>query len=64
MGGTNLYWNKPIETMPRPQMTELQSARLVQQVRRVYRQVPFYREQMQKSGLLPEEIRTRPARGG
>ena len=58
MGGTNLYWNKPIETMPRPQMTELQSARLVQQVRRVYRQVPFYREQMQKSGLLPEEIRS------
>ena len=53
-----MYWNKPIETMPRPQMTELQSARLVQQVRRVYRQVPFYREQMQKSGLLPEEIRS------
>ena len=58
MGGTNLYWNKPIETMPRAQMAELQSARLVQQVRRVYRQVPFYREQMQKAGLLPEEIRS------
>ncbi len=53
-----MYWNKPMETMEREQMTELQSARLIQQVRRVYRQVPFYREQLQKSGLLPEEIRS------
>lgn len=47
-----------METMDREQMTRVQSARLIQQVRRVYRQVPFYREQLQKSGLLPEEIRT------
>ena len=53
-----MYWNKPMETMDRDQMSELQSARLIQQVRRAYRQVPFYREQLQKSGMLPEEIRT------
>ena len=53
-----MYWNKPMETMDREQMSELQSARLIQQVRRAYRQVPFYREQMQKIGLLPEEIRS------
>ena len=53
-----MYWNKPMETMERDQMTDVQSARLVQQVRRVYRQVPFYREQMQKTGLLPDEIRS------
>ncbi len=53
-----MYWNKPMETMDRAQMSELQSARLIQQVRRAYRQVPFYREQLQKSGMLPEEIRT------
>lgn len=53
-----MYWNKPMETMEREQMTDLQSARLVQQIRRVYRQVPFYREQLQKSGLLPDEIRS------
>jgi phenylacetate-CoA ligase len=47
-----------METMDREQMSELQSARLIQQVRRAYRQVPFYREQMQKIGLLPEEIRS------
>ena len=47
-----------METMERESMTEIQSARLVQQIRRVYRQVPFYREQLQKSGLLPEEIRS------
>ncbi len=45
-----------METMDSDQMAALQSARLIQQVRRVYRQVPFYREQMQKIGLLPEEI--------
>ena len=53
-----MYWNKPMETMEREQMTDLQSARLVQQIRRVYRQVPFYREQLQKAGLLPDEIRS------
>ena len=53
-----MYWNKPMETMEREQMSEIQSARLVQQVRRVYRQVPFYREQLQKAGLLPDEIRS------
>jgi len=47
-----------METMEREQMAEVQSAKLVQQVRRVYRQVPFYREQLQKSGLLPDEIRS------
>ena len=47
-----------METLEKRRMRELQSARLVQQVRRVYRQVPFYREQMQKIGLLPEEIRS------
>ena len=45
-----------METMDRQQMAELQSARLIQQVRRVYRQVPFYRESLQKAGLLPDEV--------
>lgn len=58
MEATVLYWNKPMETLEREPMRELQSARLIQQVRRAYRQVPFYREQMQKLGLLPEEIRS------
>ena len=53
-----MYWNKPMETMDPDQRSELQSARLVQQVRRVYRQVPFYREQLQTAGLLPDEIRS------
>ena len=53
-----MYWNKPMETMDRQQMAELQSARLIQQVRRVYREVPFYRESLQKSGLLPDEVRS------
>ena len=53
-----MYWNKPMETMSRSEMVSWQSQRLVEQVQRVYRQVPFYREQMQKTGLLPEDIRS------
>lgn len=53
-----MYWNKPMETMTRQEMSAWQSQRLKEQVQRVYLQVPFYREQMQKVGLLPEDIRS------
>lgn len=53
-----MYWNKPIETMNRAEMTELQTARLKDMVIRMYRQVPFYRAKMQAAGLLPEDINT------
>jgi len=53
-----VYWNKPIETMERNHMIELQTSRLKATVERVYRQVPFYRSKMQAEGLLPADITT------
>lgn len=52
-----MYWNKPIEVMERDYMLKLQSARLVDLVKRMYHHVPFYRGLMQSQGLLPEDIR-------
>lgn len=51
-----MYWNKPMETMGRTEMSSLQSTRLRETVKQVYRQVPFYRNKMQAEGLLPEDI--------
>lgn len=53
-----MYWNKPIETMNRAEMTELQTVRLKEMVTRMYQQVPFYRAKMQAAGLLPEDVNT------
>lgn len=51
-----MYWNKPMETMSRNEMTNLQGVRLRDTVQRVYRKVPFYRDKIQALGLLPEDI--------
>lgn len=51
-----MFWNKPMETMGRGEMTNLQSLRLHDTVERIYRQVPYYRNKLQALGLLPEDI--------
>jgi len=51
-----VFWNKPMETMGRGEMTNLQSLRLHDTVERIYRQVPYYRNKLQALGLLPEDI--------
>ena len=43
--------------MPRELLKELQDERLRDTVRRVYQNVPFYREKMQRVGLTPRDIR-------
>ncbi len=52
-----MIWNKTFECMPREEMKALQGRRLVEMVERVYHNVPFYRDKMQKSGIMPEEIK-------
>lgn len=52
-----LYWNEPMECMGRDELRKLQSERLVQTVRTVYHNVPYYRTMMQKEGLAPEDIK-------
>ena len=53
-----MYWNKPIETMERGALESLQLERLQETVRRVYQNVPVYRERMQQAGVEPEDIQT------
>ena len=52
-----MYWNKPIETMDRQDLSALQLSRLRQIVRYAYSQVEPFRTAMQVKGLLPEDVR-------
>ena len=52
-----MIWNETKEWMSRDEMTNLQSARLVKLVDRVYHSVEYYRKKMQALGLEPGDIR-------
>jgi len=52
------YWNPSCECMSRDEMTKLQTERLIETVKRVYHNVPLYREKMQKKGIEPGDIKT------
>lgn len=49
-------WNPTCECMSREEMRKLQSERLIKTVRRIYHNVPYYRNKMQQIGLVPEDI--------
>ena len=51
------YYNERMETMSRGEMTALQSARLVDVVKRMYDGAPYYRAKMDEIGLRPEDIK-------
>lgn len=53
-----VYWNKTYECMSREEMRALQSERLINTVNRIYNNVPFYREKMQKKGIEPGDIKS------
>lgn len=52
------YWNQTYECMSREEMTRVQGERLVNTVKRIFHNVPFYREKMQKKGLEPGDIKS------
>ena len=52
------YWNKPLETMDRGQLSVLQLERLRATVHKVYTNVPYYREKMRAIGIVPGDIKT------
>lgn len=52
-----MIWNEKIECMSTDEMANLQSERLVKLVNYVYNNVAFYRDKMQKIGLLPGDIK-------
>ena len=50
------YFNEAIETMPVEEIKKMQSEKLVKQVAHVYKNVPYYRDLMDKKGVKPEDI--------
>lgn len=52
------YWSEEIETAPRAEIEALQSYRLSVTVRRVYENVPFYKDLFDKHGVKPEDIKS------
>ena len=52
------YYSPDIETAPREKIVALQNERLAATVRRVYENVPFYRNKMEQAGVTPDDIRT------
>jgi phenylacetate-CoA ligase len=53
-----MIWNEKMECASRDLMSEVQSERLRATVRRIYHNVPYYRQKMQDKGLVPEDIKT------
>ena len=53
-----MIYNTKFETLPREQLEALQLQRLQKLVRKVYKNVPFYREKMQKAGVKPSDIKS------
>ena len=50
------YWNSSIECATRSEIKSLQSFRLSQTVRRIYENVPYYRNKMDEAGVKLEDI--------
>jgi phenylacetate-CoA ligase len=51
-------YNPEIETASRSEMEALQLSRLLQTVKKVYENVPFYKEKFDELGIAPEDIKT------
>ncbi len=52
------YWNKPIETMSRKQLRELQLKKLKALVKHCYDDSPFYKRKLKAAGVTPGSIKT------
>ncbi len=52
------YYQKEIETAPYEEIVKIQNEKLKKQVRRVYDNVAYYRDLMDKKGVKPEDIQT------
>ena len=50
------YYQEEIETMPVEEIKKLQSEKIVKQVAHVYKNVPYYRDLMDKKGVSPADI--------
>lgn len=53
-----MYWDREFETMPREKLREVQLDRLINTLKRVYNNVPFYKNALDRKGIKPPDIRT------
>lgn len=51
------YWNESLECATPYEMESLQNFRLSQTVRRIYQNVPYYKNKMDEAGVKPEDIK-------
>ena len=52
------YYQQEIECAPVEQIRQWQSERLVEQVKHVWENVPYYRKKMEEAGVTPEDVRS------
>ena len=52
------YFQEEIETASREQIEQWQNEGLVSVVKRVYENVPYYRDKMDEAGVTPEDIKS------
>ena len=55
---SNKYYNKKIETSDREVLHKLQSERLINTVKRAYKNVALYRDRMDEAGVEPDDIKS------
>jgi phenylacetate-CoA ligase len=53
-----MIWNEKIECAIRDEMQAIQTERLIETIKRIYHNVPSYRQKMQETGLVPDDIRS------
>ena len=53
-----MFFNEEFETLPRVALEALQLKRLKTMVARVYANVPFYRQSLDKAGITPDSIQS------
>jgi len=53
-----MIWNEKIECASRGEMSDIQSERLINTVKRIYHSIPNYRVKMQEKGLVPSDIKS------
>nr|WP_027870661.1 phenylacetate--CoA ligase [[Eubacterium] cellulosolvens] len=52
------YFNEEIECASLEKIREIQSEKLIKQVKHVWDNVPYYRKKMEKKGVTPEDIKS------
>lgn len=53
-----MIFNVQMETMPREELIKVQFERLQETIRKAYERVPFHKENLDKAGIKPEDIRS------